>query len=52
MINNQWYAVLSSDSLKRGRILAARRFGEDLVFFRTSSGKVSAVTSLCATALR
>ena len=48
MIKNQWYAVLSSDKLKSGKLIAARRFGEDIVFFRTSKGEVSAVTSLCA----
>ena len=48
MIPNQWYAVLSSSKLKPGRLIAARRFGEDLVFYRTESGIVSAVTSLCA----
>ncbi len=48
MIKNQWYAVLSSDKLKPGKLIAARRFGEDLVFFRTSKGEVSVATSLCA----
>ena len=35
MIKNQWYAVLSSHQLKKGQVLGARRFGEDLVFYRT-----------------
>jgi phenylpropionate dioxygenase-like ring-hydroxylating dioxygenase large terminal subunit len=48
MIKNQWYAVLSSHFLKSNRILAARRFGENLVFFRTTYGRVSCVSSLCA----
>ena len=48
MIKNQWYAVLSSTKLKKGQILGARRFGEELVFFRSGSGEVSIMTSLCA----
>ena len=48
MIPNQWYAVLSSYVLKKGQILGARRFGKDLVFFRSGSGNVSIMTSLCA----
>lgn len=48
MIKNQWYAVLSSNKLKAGKLIAARRFGEDIIFFRTSLGVACAVTSLCA----
>ncbi len=48
MINNQWYAVLSSHQLRKGRILGARRFGEDMVFFRTESGSIGCLNSLCA----
>ena len=48
MIPNQWYAVLSSHVLKKGQILGARRFSKDLVFFRSGSGNVSIMTSLCA----
>lgn len=48
MIPNQWYAVLSSHDLKKGQILGARRFGKDLVFFRSNNGAVSIMTSLCA----
>ncbi len=47
MIQNQWYAVLSSHMLRQ-RPLAARRFGENLVFFRDSDGKPGCVTDLCA----
>ena len=32
MINNQWYAVLSSNEVKKGKIVGARRFGENLIF--------------------
>lgn len=48
MIPNQWYAVLSSHVLNKGRIIGARRFGQNLVFFRTCSGEVSALADSCA----
>ncbi len=48
MINNQWYAVLSSHELKPDKILAARRFGKNLVFFRNTAGEPCCVDSLCA----
>ena len=48
MINNQWYAVLSSHELKPNKVTAARRFGENLVFFRDKDGKPGCVTDLCA----
>lgn len=48
MIKNQWYAVLSSHELKKGQVLCARRFGENLVFFRSESGEIGCVSHLCA----
>ncbi|MBQ7564245.1 MAG: aromatic ring-hydroxylating dioxygenase subunit alpha [Lachnospiraceae bacterium] len=48
MIPNQWYAVLSSHQLKKGKVVGARRFGKDLVFFRNQAGEAGCVTSLCA----
>ena len=48
MIKNQWYAVLSSHEIKKNKITAARRFGEELVFFRDKDGKAACVSSLCA----
>ena len=48
MINNQWYAVLSSHEVKLGQVVAARRFGEDVVFFRDDDGRLGCVTDLCA----
>ncbi len=48
MIKNQWYAVLSSHELKAGQVLGARRFGENLIFFRTKDGRISCLDSLCA----
>ncbi len=47
MIENQWYAVLSSREVKKGKILGVRRFGMDLVFFRTENGTVTCADSRC-----
>jgi len=48
MITNEWYAVLSSHEVKNNNVLGVRRFGEDLIFFRTSRGELACVNSLCA----
>ena len=48
MIKNKWYAVLSSHELKNGKIVGARRFGENLIFFRDSKGEIGCISSLCA----
>jgi len=48
MINNQWYAVLSSRELKKGKILGVRRFGRNLIFVRNNAGDMGCFDSLCA----
>jgi len=48
MIKNQWYAVMSSKQIPKGKTVAVKRFGEKLIFFRNMSGKLACVTSLCA----
>lgn len=48
MIPNQWYGILPSKELKKGRLLAVRRLGLDLVLFRDASGKPGAVVDQCA----
>ncbi len=48
MIKNQWYAITSSKSVKKNKILALRRFGENLVLYRDSEGTVGCVTDICA----
>ena len=48
MILNQWYAVLSSHKLKQGHPIGARRFGENLVFFRDRRGTAACITDICA----
>ena len=47
MIQNQWYAVLSSSDVGPGQVVAARRFGEDLIFIRDSAGKLGCMTDRC-----
>lgn len=48
MINNQWYAIASSDSVKPGKLTGLRRFGKNLVLYRNHAGKLGCVTDLCA----
>ncbi len=48
MIDNQWYAIISSRTVKPGKLVAVRRFGKDLVLFRNNAGKLGCVTDLCA----
>ena len=48
MIDNQWYAITSSDTVKRGKLAALRRFGENLLLFRDMKGKLGCVSDLCA----
>ncbi len=48
MIPNQWYAVLDSGEVKRGKPLGVTRMGEKLVFWRDSAGKVACLRDKCA----
>lgn len=48
MINNQWYAIISSRDIKPGRLVAVKRFGENIILFRNNAGKLGCVTDLCA----
>lgn len=47
MIFNQWYAIMPSDKVKKGRIVSARRLNMDLVLFRAESGEISCVVDQC-----
>ncbi|TNE85005.1 MAG: aromatic ring-hydroxylating dioxygenase subunit alpha [Deltaproteobacteria bacterium] len=38
MVRDYWYAIATSAELKRGRPLALKRFGRDLVLWRTDDG--------------
>jgi phenylpropionate dioxygenase-like ring-hydroxylating dioxygenase large terminal subunit len=47
MINNQWYLFCFEDELAKGQILKRIIVGEELVAFRTESGKVSVLKDRC-----
>lgn len=47
MIPNQWYAILESHEIKRGRAVGVTRMGEKLVAWRDSSGNVTVMSDLC-----
>lgn len=47
MIKEQWYAVISSNDVKPAKLVAVRRFGENIVLFRNQAGKLGCVTDLC-----
>lgn len=48
MIRNQWYAVLPSKAVRKGRIVAARRMNLDLAFFRNELGELGCVADQCS----
>jgi phenylpropionate dioxygenase-like ring-hydroxylating dioxygenase large terminal subunit len=47
MIPNQWYAVLESNEVPRGRPVGVTRFGEPLVFWRTPAGDPVCLRDAC-----
>ena len=47
MIENQWYAVLSSKELKTNKPIGARRLGEKLVFWRDDSDNINCIMDKC-----
>lgn len=47
MIRNQWYIVLDSKEVKRGKAVGVLRMGEKLVFWRDPSGKLTCMLDLC-----
>ena len=47
MIPNQWYAVLESNEVPRGRPVGVTRFGERLVFWRTPAGDPVCLRDAC-----
>jgi phenylpropionate dioxygenase-like ring-hydroxylating dioxygenase large terminal subunit len=47
MIPNQWYAVLDSREVPRGRPVSVLRMRERLVFWRDSSGSVACLRDIC-----
>jgi phenylpropionate dioxygenase-like ring-hydroxylating dioxygenase large terminal subunit len=47
MIPNQWYAVLESNEVRRGKPVCVTRLGEKLVFWRDSRGAAACFRDLC-----
>lgn len=47
MIRDQWYAVLESKEVKKGKLLGVTRLGERLVFWRGDDGKVACLYDVC-----
>ncbi len=48
MIRNQWYAILESNEVRRGKPVGVTRMGEKLVAWRDSQGKVAVMHDRCA----
>ncbi|MBD3285075.1 Rieske 2Fe-2S domain-containing protein [candidate division WOR-3 bacterium] len=48
MIRNQWYAVLDSKEIKKGKLLGVTRMGEKLVFWRNTDGAIGCLADKCA----
>ncbi|MCX6197784.1 MAG: aromatic ring-hydroxylating dioxygenase subunit alpha [Bacteroidetes bacterium] len=47
MIKNQWYLVCFNNELKKGQILRRKIMGQEIVVFRTESGKISVLEDRC-----
>jgi phenylpropionate dioxygenase-like ring-hydroxylating dioxygenase large terminal subunit len=47
MIPNQWYAILESNEIKKGKLVGVTRMGEMLVAWRNSRGELSVMSDKC-----
>ncbi len=47
MIPDQWYVVLESKEVKRGKPVGVTRMGEKMVFWRDAAGKVACMVDQC-----
>ena len=47
MIPNQWYAILESNEIKKGKIISVTRMGEKLVAWRNSQGELAVMLDKC-----
>jgi phenylpropionate dioxygenase-like ring-hydroxylating dioxygenase large terminal subunit len=47
MIPNQWYVILESNQVKRGKPVGVSRMGEKLVLWRDERGQVTCMADLC-----
>ena len=47
MIPNQWYVILESNEVKKGKPIGVTRMGENLVAWREPNGKVTVMADKC-----
>jgi phenylpropionate dioxygenase-like ring-hydroxylating dioxygenase large terminal subunit len=47
MIPNQWYAILESNEIKKGKIVGVTRMGEKMVAWRNTKGELSVMSDKC-----
>ncbi len=47
MIPNQWYVVLESKDVRRGKPVGGTRLGEKMVFWRDRKGKIACAVDQC-----
>jgi phenylpropionate dioxygenase-like ring-hydroxylating dioxygenase large terminal subunit len=47
MIPNQWYGILESNEVKKGKPVGFMRMGEKMVAWRNRSGQVTVMSDLC-----
>ncbi len=47
MIYNQWYAILESKEISKGKPITVKRLAENLVFWREQSGKLCCIIDRC-----
>jgi phenylpropionate dioxygenase-like ring-hydroxylating dioxygenase large terminal subunit len=47
MIPNQWYVVLESKEVSKGKLVGVTRMGEKMVFWRDTQGNIACVVDQC-----
>jgi phenylpropionate dioxygenase-like ring-hydroxylating dioxygenase large terminal subunit len=47
MIPNQWYAILESNEIKRGKLVGITRMGEKMIAWRDTQGHLSVMVDKC-----
>jgi phenylpropionate dioxygenase-like ring-hydroxylating dioxygenase large terminal subunit len=47
LIRNQWYAILESKNIKKGRVTGVKRLGENLALWRTGENEIACIANKC-----
>lgn len=47
MIRNQWYAVLESKEVKKGKMIGVKRMGERMLFWRNQQNEITCLVDTC-----